>query len=214
MLASEIMDEAAALMNDSQKFTWGYTELLPYLQRAHATMELHFFLNGVRELKEISTFIAIPAGSKTIPPPTDFVQPISIEERAFGSTDSYTRITEAEWGEDLDSDNVQFWVFREGELNINPPRGDREVRLRYRRSLITITSENSNISVMLSKPYLSAKTAANASAFGASNAERAAILNAEANDCLTMLINSEIRNQQGIKFRRRPYGSRRRMGRV
>lgn len=214
MLASEIMDEAAALMNDSQKFTWGYSELLPYLQRAYRTMELHFFLNGVRELKEVSANIAVLADAKQIVPPTDFVQPIAIAERPYLSADTFTPMSEMEWGGDLKSDDIQYWVFREGEININPPRTDREVQFRYRRSLMTLTSENSNISIVLSKPYLSAKTAANASAFGASNAERAAILNAEANDCLSMLINSEIRNQQGIKFRRRPYGSRRRMGRV
>ena len=211
MLASEVMDEAAALMNDSSKFTWGYTELLPYLRRAYATMELHFMLNGVRELKEVSAIMPVLAGSTLIVPPNDFVQPIDIEERAVGSNDSFMRMNEMEWGGDIKTDDIQFWVFREGEININSPRTDREIRLRYRKSFITITSENSNISVVLSKPYLSAKTAANASAFGASNAERAAILNAEANDCLTMLINSEIRNQQGIKFRRKPYGSRRRM---
>lgn len=210
MLASEIMDEAAALMNDTGKLTWGYTQLLPYLQRAYRTMELHFFLNGVRELKEVSALIAVTAGAKQIIPPTDFVQPISIEERVFGSTDSFMPLTESDWGEDLSTDDIQFWVFREGELNINPPRTQREVRLRYRKTLLTITSQNSNISVMLSKPYLSAKTAANASAFGAANAERASILNSEANECLSMLISSEIRNQQGIKFRRRPYGYSRR----
>jgi hypothetical protein len=210
MLASEVMDEAAALMNDSGKFTWGYPELLPYLQRAYRTMELTFFLNGVRELKEISTVIDILENSETIPLPPDFVQPIAIAERAATSSDSFMSVAESEWGGDLKSDDIQYWVFREGELRINPPRTHREVKLRYRKSLMTITGENSNISIMLAKPYLSAKTAANASAFGASNAERAAILNAEANDCLSMLVNSEIRNQQGIKFRRRPYGYSRR----
>ena len=41
MLASEIMDEAAALMNDAGKYTWGYPQLLPYLRRAYSTLELH-----------------------------------------------------------------------------------------------------------------------------------------------------------------------------
>jgi hypothetical protein len=214
MLASEVMDEAAALMNDSQKFTWGYPELMPYLKRAYRTMELHFFLNGVRELKEVSAVIPVLANAKLIIPPTDFVQPIAIAERQAGSSDSFVGMSEMEWGGDLQSDSIQYWVFREGELNINSPRINREVQLRYRKSFMELTSENSTIPVILSKPYLSAKTAANASAFGAANAERASILNAEATDCLAMLINSEIRNQQGIKFRRRPYGFRRRSGRM
>jgi hypothetical protein len=158
MLASEIMDEAAALMNDSQKFTWGYTELLPYLRRAYATMELHFFLNGVRELKEISANVAVLADAKQIIPPTDFVQPISIEERPYLSSDSFSPMHESEWGGDLKSDDIQYWVFREGELNINPPRTDREVRLRYRKSFLPITSErNEHYSPASPSRYLSAE---------------------------------------------------------
>jgi hypothetical protein len=214
MLASEVMDEAAALMNDAGKFTWGYVQLLPYLQRAYRTLELHLFLNGSRTLKEVSTTIPIQDGDIAVVTPSDFVQPISMQERAAGTLDSYSDVTEADWDQDPKSDSIVFWTFREEVLKINPPRTDREVRLRYRKGLLTITSELSPINILLSKPYLSAKTAANASAFGASNAERAAILNTEANDCLGMLLNSEIRNQQGLKFRRRPYGHSRRARRM
>lgn len=210
MLASEVMDEAAALMNDAGKLTWGYTQLLPYLQRAYRTMELHLFLNGVRSLKEVSAIIPVPALSTELTLPQDFVQPIAMGERALGSTDAYFPVTESDWDKGLDSDVINFWVFREESIKINAPRLQREVILRYRKGLSTIIGENSNITVLLAKPYLSAKTAANASGFGAANMERAGVLNAEANDCLNMLINAEIRNQQGTKFRRRPYGYSRR----
>jgi len=33
MLASEVMDEAAALMNDAQKFTWGYPICVEHMER-------------------------------------------------------------------------------------------------------------------------------------------------------------------------------------
>jgi hypothetical protein len=211
MLASEIMDEAAALMNDAGKLTWGYPQLLPYLRRAYGTMELHLFLNGVRSLKEVSAEIPVLAHATFIENlPTDFVQAISMEERAAGSNDGFFPVTESDWEQDLKADSIMYWNWREDSLKINSPNVDRTVRLRYRKGLTPIISENTNITILISKGYLSAKTAANASAFGASNAERAAILNAEANECLMMLINSEIRNQQGTKFRRRPYGASRR----
>jgi hypothetical protein len=211
MLASEIMDEAAALMNDAGKFTWGYPQLLPYLKRAYGTLELHLFLNGVRDLKEVSTIIPIVALSPTIAAlPADFVQAISIEERALGSPDAFFPTVESDWEQDFKADSIMYWNWREGGLKINPPNLDREIRLRYRKGLTPILGENTNITILLSKPYLSAKTAANASAFGAANAERAAILNSEANSELQMLISAEIRNQQGVSFRRRSYGSSRR----
>ena len=209
MLASEVMDEAAALMNDSGKLTWGYAQLLPYLQRAYRTLELHLFLNGVRSLKEVSSVIQIPAlGDIVIP--QDFVQPISMGERALGTTDTYNTVVESEWDKNLQADEIRYWNFREDTLKINSPKTNREVLLRYRKGLSSIQGENSNITVLLAKPYLSAKTAANASAFGAANMERAGVLNTEAGECLSMLINSEIRNQQGVKFRRKPYGFARR----
>lgn len=210
MLAAEIMDEAAALMNDSGKLTWGYPQLLPYLQRAYRTLELHLFLNGVRSLKEVSAIIQVPQGSVDVLLPTDFVQPISMGERALGSSDGYFPVTESDWDKRLDSESLQFWVWREDALKVNTPSTDREVLLRYRKGLMAVTSENSNITILLSKPYLSAKTAANASGFGAANMERAGVLNNEANDCLGMLISAEIRNQQGARFRRKPYGYSRR----
>jgi len=211
MLASEVMDEAAALMNDAQKFTWGYTQLLPYLRRAYGTMELHLFLNGVRDLKEVSAVLQVTALSPTVTLlPTDFVQAISMEERASGSTDVFFPVVESDWEQDLKSDSILYWNWRESGLKINPPNVNREIRLKYSKGLTPILGENTNITILLSKPYLSAKTAANASAFGAANAERAAILNSEANSELSMLINSEIRNQQGVSFRRRGYGAARR----
>jgi len=211
MLASEVMDAAAALMNDAQKFTWGYTQLLPYLRRAYGTMELHLFLNGVRDLKEVSAVLQVTALSPTVTLlPTDFVQAISMEERASGSTDVFFPVVESDWEQDLKSDSILYWNWRESGLKINPPNVNREIRLKYRKGLTPILGENTNITILLSKPYLSAKTAANASAFGAANAERAAILNSEANSELSMLINSEIRNQQGVSFRRRGYGAARR----
>ena len=210
MLASEVMDEAAALMNDAGKLTWGYIQLLPYLQRAYRTLELNLFLNGVRSLKEVSLVTHVPQFTTEIVLPPDFVQPIAIGERAAGSSDGYNMVTESEWDQDLKVDSIYYWVWREEGLKVNAPNLDREILIRYRKGLTQILGENSNISILLSKPYLSAKTAANASAFGASNMERAGVLNTEANDCLTMLINSEIRNQQGLRFRRRPYGHNRR----
>jgi hypothetical protein len=210
MLASEVMDEAAALMNDAGKLTWGYTQLLPYLQRAYRTLELNLFLNGVRSLQELSLVTFVPAFTSEVVLPPDFVQPIAIGERAAGSDDGYNMVTESAWDQDLKVDSIYYWVWREDGLKVNAPNLDREILIRYRKGLTTILGENSNISILLSKPYLSAKTAANASAFGASNMERAGVLNTEANDCLTMLINSEIRNQQGLRFRRRPYGHGRR----
>jgi hypothetical protein len=210
MLASEIMDEAAALMNDVGKLTWGYPQLLPYLRRAYGTLELHLFLNGVRALKEVSAIIPVSALSPTITLPADFVQAISMEERASGVTDPFYPVTESDWEHDLKADSVMYWNWREESLKVNPPNLSREIRLRYRKGLTPILGENTNIAILLSKPYLSAKCAANASAFGASNAERASILNSEANTELAMLINAEIRNQQGIRFRRRPYGASRR----
>lgn len=204
------MNEAAALMNDSSGFTWGYTQLLPYLKRAYGTLELHLFLNGVRDLKEVSTILSVPFTSTTITLPDDFVQPIFIEERSAGSTDPFYPVAESDWEQDFKADSIMFWNWREGSLKINPPNLNREIRLRYRKGLTPITGENTNITILLAKPYLSAKTAANASAFGAANAERAAILNSEANAELQMLIAAEIRNQQGVSFRRRGYGARRR----
>src|SRR4051794_13219275 len=151
MLASEVMDEAASLMNDTGKLTWGYTQLLPYLQRAYRTLELNMFLNGVRSLKEVSAVIPVSKGSVEVILPQDFVQPISMGDRTPGSSNGFGVVLEGDWDLDPQSDSIRYWVWREDTLKINAPKTDREIFLRYRKGLSTIIGENSNITVPMSK---------------------------------------------------------------
>ena len=112
------MDEAAALMNDAGKLTWNYVTLLPYLQRAYRTLELNLFLNGVRNLKEVSAFIPVALGSTFIDLPADFVQPIAMGERAAGNPNDFVGVTESDWDQSLNVDAICYWTFREDTLRL------------------------------------------------------------------------------------------------
>jgi hypothetical protein len=103
-------------------------------------------------------------------------------------------------------DYIRQWAYRDQDIVINPPSVDRQVRLKYRKSLDPVTSETSTIAVFLARPFLAHKTAAYAAAFNGVNLPRGQELSLLADDYLNDLIITENRNRQSIGYRRKRFG--------
>lgn len=209
-LASVIMDEAAGLLNDASKTVFTYDVQLPFLKSAWNKLQMKLQENGIPVMKEVSAVTDVAANATVITLPSDFLQPISIEERADGSTDSFEPTIEVDAIPQLDTqaEEILYWTWREETLEINSPSTAREVKLTYWKSLNPCTSSSSNLNVINSTEYLANKTAALVARFSGENPTRADALDIEAAVFLSSLVNIEVKKLQSVAVRPRSYGSK------
>lgn len=206
LLASEVMDEAAAVyLNDSAKSRWTYTILLPYLRSALGELQAELESNDLPPIHELSAIITVNIGELELALPNDFVFPVFLEERGVGDT-RFTEMEEISWEPHADpKDKLKFWAFREGKIQFLGATSIRQIRLRYLRSLSAITTANSVIEVPNAKQFLSARTASLASNFGGSATQRASTADMRATYFLRLVISSLTKRLQDRPVRRRRY---------
>lgn len=206
-LASEIMDQAAALLNDSGKTIFTYSVQLPFLQSAFRRLQQVFHLNGIPVLQEDSAVIQVPAGTGVINAPSNLAGVKKLFERGAGSSEEWTEVQQA----DLvpvttqEYDRIIIWHWSEELIKVNPPKTNREIRLIYYKEMDPIIGQNSNIPVRYATEYLSYKTAALCAKFIGENPTRAADLDLEAERVLQLLLGIEIKAQQYRPVRPKGY---------
>lgn len=207
LLASEVMDEAAAVyLNDAAKSRWPYTVLLPYLKSAVGELQAELESNDLPPLYEIAAVITVNAAVEPLLDlPADFVFPIYLEERAVGET-RWHPMDELSWEPDMDrASELKVWVYREGVIKLLGATTNRQVKLRYLRSLNQIISENTVIEVANAKGFLAARTAGLASQFGGSATVRGENANGRAEYFKRLVISSITKRLQDKPVRRRRY---------
>lgn len=208
-LASTVMAEVAALMNDTGQRLYTNSVILPYLKSAWNGLQLELMSNGIPVSKEISLVTQVLANSDSITPPSDFLQPIRLEERPSGSSDVFVEVEEKQEIPQVSSERILYWNWREEVVYINPPSTNREIRLTYWKSLNPLNDQNSNLNVANSLEYLAYRTAALCARYVGENPSRAQALDAEAFRSLQLLINLEVRKLQSFPVRPRGYGRKR-----
>jgi len=208
ILASDVMAGAAVLLNDAGQRFYTNSKLLPYVKKVYRDLEQLYDLNGLRSLDEISTDILVTAGSLTVTAPSDLVYPIKLEERTPNSTEEWIPMTERRWEPDLpQGPSLNYWVFREEQIQLVGASQDREVRVFYKKSLSPVTGDNSVIALAGSQSYLESHVAALASKFIGENYDRGKELDLESGLMLNALLGINTKSQQGRPVRRKRFGS-------
>ena len=209
VLASEIMDQSAALLNDAAKTLYSYVAQLPYLKKAAEDLELILIALGSSGLQRAES-AALPVVANTADQvlagvPTNLFIPINVWERKSGSTDEWDLMVEEEWEENVaQGTTLGSWTFRNNTIILPPVSENREVKIDYWRQLTAITSENTSAEVVGSKTYLAAKTAELCARYIGENVERAdALLNVEVIPCRERLESIYVKNAQSLRVRRR-----------
>lgn len=206
LLAGTVMDQAAAILNDVAKNLYSYTVQLPYIKKANEDLEQTLLVYGVTIQFKKSAAIAVAAGATTLVLPSDFLVPISLWERASGSTneDDYVEMDERDWEENTQAQStLTQWSFRENGINLVPSTANREVKLYYDKMLTVVNSENSTEDSILFKSFLAAKTAEYCARFIGMNKVMADEI--RDNECFKAedkLVHILVGNMQGIRFRR------------
>lgn len=207
-LASESLIEAQALLHDSSGVLYTNAKLIPLMQKAYRELQLKMQLNGLPVMKEKSTVITVSAGTTRLGDgaglPADFVLPIDLEERAPGSTELWSPMTELAWEPNLSpGPSLVYWNFREEEVKFLGATADREVRMTYQKGLTRITSDQTPIAILNSTTYLASRTAAIAAYVLGENPTRSEALNGDAGQAMHELIALLVKRQQGLPVRRR-----------
>lgn len=225
LTAGQVMDKAAALMNDVNKTSYTYVAMIPYLQMAVDEFQEALELNNIPTTNESAAVITITIGTKLITPadgfgsgavphyPTDLVEIQNLYERLAGSTDPFVPMTQREFLphalDDLPTEALQYWVWEGQQIRFIGATTDREVKMDYIKAILptNIVDETTLIGVINAQSFLYYRTAALCSQFIGANETRADQLDQYALMAIDRFIGLSVKGKQSIATRRRPFMS-------
>ena len=207
ILVRDVMDSAAALLNDTPKELFTYDVQLPYVRIALQDLVADLEINESSYVREIA-YIVVPAGESQIGGtdpgapalPTDFRFPINLYERVPNTTDSFMTMKEVKWDivDVPPSSWFVYWNFREGQIKLPKATRDIEVMVKYVKNAPTIISDASVIPYTGADSLLTYKLAALLSRYVGSNEVRANSLGGLYQDYLRKFIGVGVKQRQAF----------------
>lgn len=224
LVASEVMDRAASLMNDTAKSVYTYLVQIPYLNMALDELQEEFELNNVPVTNQTPAEIVFPAGSTEIIPavtppvpgeiyyPTDLVEIQAVWERLSGSSDPYIPVTRREFllhvFDGIVLPELIYYSWQDQKIKFTEASTDRDVKLDYIKDLfVEVTDSDDPIGIINSQSYLSFKTAQFLAFFVGENKTRSDELQGLAAIALERNLGISSKGRQAITTRRRPFRS-------
>jgi hypothetical protein len=211
LLAGEVMDRAASLMNDTAKTVYTYTAVLPYLKMALDALDMEFQLNNIPVTNKTGLLLPVAIGQVSIPIPGDCVEIQGLYERLFGSSDPFIQMTKKEFLPhylEQPTDSLLYWNYEEQLIKF-PPGGaqtKRQVKIDYIRTLfMNVNDQNTPINVINTRNALAFLTASLCARYIGEDTERADSLAAQAGDAIDTVIGIGTKGRQSIATRRRPF---------
>ena len=216
-LASEIMDEAAALVGDRLKRLYTYDKQLPYLQRAVRRLTSAMLERGKSTVDESQISSVVNALAITHPsPPNDLLLPTELWERSSTSVldSDWVKMTERAWDPDESQvDELVVWKWEDEAILFRGALTARKVLLKYQKSLGVVTGSSSPILIINCENYLAAKTGEFIARYVGKNEITANQLQAEAQESLDEFMNARVHEDQDTVVRLKPYSWLHRGGR-
>lgn len=217
LTAGQVMDRAAAIMNDAAKRTYTYAVQYPYLNMALQDLQEHYEQNEIPVTATRSAVITIPSGTSSLAfatsgnprLPDDLIEPSVLWERTSG-IDPYTLMTRVNV---LDlglagSEIGQFiwYVWENNEIRFFAANTDIDIKMDYTKNLFgTVASDATVIPITNGIGYLANRTARHLSFFIAENPTRGNELDADATASLDRVLSIGTKGKQAIITRRRPF---------
>lgn len=218
LIASEVMDRAAALLNDPAKTDYTHTAQLPYLNMAIDELIEHLEESNNSPTNQTSVAIVVLVGKNKLTPlestevphyPSDLIEIQEVGERATGSNDSYIPLTKCEFLQSFPpSNSLLFWIWEDQMIKFNPngALSSREIQLKYiRQAILLATGPTSLIGTINARSYLSYKTAALCAQFIGENETRAGVLEQKAEMAIERMTGISNKGRQQIATRHRPF---------
>lgn len=211
LLASDVIAQAVALLNDTAQSLYTNGVVQPYIVKANEDLEKKLIIHDTSIQRKRATIVTLDAGQKTLTLPSDFLLPIRLFERDRGASDSdWVKMKEKDWEQEnpVQTTTLNQWAFRDNNINFVGATVNKDILLEYERSLAVITSPSSVEDFTLTKGYLSARTAELCARYIGMNdalADKIAIREvAQAEDDLLRVL---VLNQQGQPQRKKRFGT-------
>jgi len=218
LIAGDVMDRAAALMNDAAKTDYTYVAQLPYLNMAIDELVESLEESNNSPTNKTSSAITVAVGENMITPaehataphyPEDLVEIQEVRERLAGTSEGFIPMVRRESiSESPAVDSLLQWSWEDQIIKFNPNGAltIREIQLFYTAlTIVQATDENTVIGTINARSFLSYKTAALCSMFIGENEMRAGILEKEAEKALERLTGISNKGRQQIVTRHRPF---------
>jgi len=221
LVAAQLMNKSASLLNDTAKEVYTYEAQLPYFQMALDELQEAFELNNIPvTMKTTSPPIDVDIGETEINPiegvapnyPSDLIEIEQLWERLQGSTDPYIPLTKRNYLPhylaDQPVNSLVFWVWEDQKIKFIGATTDREVKLDYIKAIFPDTddvNENTVIGIINARSFLQYRTAGLCAEFIMENPTRAGNLNNNAVLAGERSMGISIKGKQGVVKRRRPF---------
>ena len=212
--AGDVMDTAAALLNDSAKQRFTYTVQLPYMKKAFRELRQLLEASNIPKTNRVAEMLAIPAGTTeisyvTTPAlPADLVEIRQLWERPSGQN-PWTPMQRYETlPYSLDgapTANFIIWAWLDNKIHLLATTQENDLKVDYIAQLDNVVDENTTIDVINGQTFLENRVAALCAQYCSEDTERASDLNEEANAALDTLTIIESKAKQTIFTRRRPF---------
>lgn len=218
LLAGEVMDRSAALLNDPAKTDYTYVAQLPYLNMAIDELVENLEESNSSPTNQTALPITVAVGINSInrteslvPPyyPDDMVEIQELGERLAGSNDSFVQMTRKEFLSRFPPNNsLLVWSWENQSIKFNPNGAitPREIEIKYIARLVRpAIDETTYLGTINVRSYLSFKTAALCAMFIGENETRAQVLEDQANKALDRITGINNKGRQQIMTRHRPF---------
>lgn len=213
--AGSVMDSAAALLNDVAKQKYTYAVQLPYLRIALKDLRELFELNNIPVTQKTSAVLTVGDGITSIgfatnpALPTDLVSIEKLWERESG-IGNFVPMTLVnllpKWDSAETISAFRIYVWQNNFIKILPSSRDNDIQIDYIAQLFnTIIDENTNIGVVNGESFLHFRTAALCAKYIDEDTNRSNDLNGEAGGALERGTGIEVKSQQGIITRHKPF---------
>jgi len=219
MIAKQVMDASAVLLNDKALSVFTYTDQIPFLNIALDELQEELELNNVPTTNKTAAVITIltgitgiggGGGNPDLPPNT--VEPINLFERVTGSTYTFMQMTKVDFlpVNQVPTAFLLFWSWEGDTIHFVPggATGSVDVQIHYVKSIFKdIATETDQINWDRAKTFLTYRNAALCAEFIGENLERATELNGFAGLALNRALGIATKGRQSISTRRRPFMS-------
>ena len=215
--AVDIFDTARFCLNDVGISYYSNDILLPALKIAYEDLRLECQDANIPFTNKTSTVITVPAGVKSIGAsdeasspalPVDLVEIVEMYERTAGSSNDYMQMNPARFlpKTDVLTAYLRVFVWQKQVIRLLGSTSAIEVKIDYvANTLSKMIDSNTEIIINNCINALSFRTAGLCARYMMENATRADELDAEASRCLGLMENIDIKNQQSMPVRRRPF---------
>jgi len=221
LTTGEVMDGAAAAMNDNAKSIYPYSVQVPYLNMALRALQEEFELNEMPVTGTTSSVITVPFGTSSlgyggVSPklPDDLIEPIELWERAT-NTNPFVPMTKInilpEYMNGSAIPQFIYFTWETNQIKFFAATQTNDIKMNYLRYLFPKIAVNDDgltaLGVANAGSYLIFKTAAFIARYIAENTSRAQQLEGDSADALFKSLGITSKNRQSIIVRHRPFRS-------